>query len=84
MEWKPRVTNEMERAVQVRLETKSRDNQLFEYFVHQFEFSPKTAEAIIETVKEAYELHRFDPDIDVEPGKVKKQAISINAKHGRD
>jgi len=71
----------MEKAVQARLEAKSRDSQLFESFVHQFEFSPKTAEAIIETVKETYELHRFDPDIDVEPGKVKRQVISINAKH---
>lgn len=72
----------MEKSVQSRLEAKSRDSQLFESFVHQFEFSPKTAEAIIETVKETYELHRFDPDVDVESGKVKRQIISINAKHG--
>lgn len=81
-EWKTRGTNEMEKAVQARLETKSRDSQVFETFVHQFEFSPKTAEAIIETVKEAYELHRFNPDLDIESGKIKRQVISINAKHG--
>lgn len=72
----------MEKAVQARLETKSRDSQIFETFVHQFEFSPKTAEAIIETVKETYELHRFNPDLDVKTGTIKRQVISIKAKHG--
>ncbi|AXF57377.1 DUF1670 domain-containing protein [Salicibibacter kimchii] len=68
----------MEKAVHERLEAKSRDSQLFETLTHQFEFSPKTAEAIMETVKETYELHRWNPDQDTDPG----QVIAINAKHG--
>ncbi|WP_281393570.1 hypothetical protein [Salicibibacter cibarius] len=35
----------MEKAIYKRLESKSRGSQLFETLTHQFEFSPKTAEA---------------------------------------
>ena len=52
----------MENAVQERIQAKTRDNQLFEIFVNHFEFSPKTAEAAIHTVKEIYELNHFNPD----------------------
>lgn len=72
----------MEKAVQNRLETKSRDNQFLEVLLHQFEFSPKQAEAILDTAKEIYELDRYDPDKQVEPGKIKRQVVSARAKHG--
>lgn len=72
----------MEEAVIERLDSKSRDSQLFETFVTKFEFSPKTAEAIIETVKETYELHRFDPDRETNHGQVSRQVVAIQAKHG--
>jgi hypothetical protein len=35
----------MENAIQERIQAKTRDSQLFEIFVNQFEFSPKTAQA---------------------------------------
>ena len=72
----------MENAVRERIEAKTRDNQLFEIFVNQFEFSPKTAEAAIKTVRETYELDRFDPDRMCETGQVIRQLVSIKAKHG--
>lgn len=72
----------MENAIQERIQAKTRDSQLFEIFVNHFEFSPKTAEAAINTVKEIYELHRFDPDRMCETGKAIRQAVSIKAKHG--
>lgn len=72
----------MENNAQERIEAKTRDSQLFETLVNQFEFSPKTAEATIATVKEIYELYRFDPDQQCENGLVVRQVISIKAKHG--
>ena len=72
----------MENAVQERIQAKTRDSQLFEVFVNHFEFSPKTAEAAIHTVKEIYELHRFDPDLLRKTGQVSRQVVSIKAKHG--
>jgi len=72
----------MEKAIQERIQAKTRDSQLFEIFVNHFEFSPKTAEAAINTVKEIYELHRYDPDRMCETGRVIRQVVSIKAKHG--
>lgn len=72
----------MENATQERIQAKTRDSQLFEIFVNHFEFSPKTAEAAINTVKDIYELHRYDPDRICETGRVIRQVISIKAKHG--
>lgn len=72
----------MENAIQERIQAKTRDSQLFEILVNQFEFSPKTAEAAINTVKEVYELNRFDPDRMCETGQTIRQVISIRAKHG--
>ncbi len=72
----------MENAIQERIQAKTRDSQLFEIFVNQFEFSPKTADAAINTVKEIYELHRFDPDRMCETGQIIRQVVSIKAKHG--
>ncbi|MFZ5641538.1 MAG: DUF1670 domain-containing protein [Bacillota bacterium] len=72
----------METAVQERIQSKTRDSQLYEIFVSQFEFSPRTAQAAINTVKEIYELHRYDPDRMYEAGQVVRQAVSIKAKHG--
>ena len=72
----------MENAIQERIQAKTRDSQLFEILVNQFEFSPKTAEATINTVKEIYELNRFDPDRTCDPGKVIRQVVSVEAKHG--
>ena len=72
----------MENAVQERIQAKTRDSQLFEIFVNHFEFSPKTAEAAIHTVKGIYELHRFDPDRMPEIGQVIRPVISLKAKHG--
>jgi len=72
----------MESAIQERIQAKTRDSQLYEIFVNQFEFSPRTAQAAINTVKEIYELHRLDPDRLCETGQVIRQVISIKAKHG--
>ena len=72
----------METAIQERIQAKTRDSQLFEVLVNQFEFSPKTADATINTVKEIYELNRFDPDRLCEAGQVIRQVVSIKAKHG--
>jgi len=72
----------MEKSVQERIQAKTRDSQLFETFVNQFEFSPKTAEAVLETVKEIYELHRYNPNQMCESGQIKRQVVSVNAKHG--
>lgn len=72
----------METAVQERIQSKTRDSQLYEIFVSQFEFSPRTAQAAINTVKEIYELHRYDPDRMCEAGQVVRQVVSIKAKHG--
>jgi len=51
----------MENAIQERIQAKTRDSQLYEIFVNQFEFSPKTAEAAINIVKEVYELMYLRP-----------------------
>ncbi|HSV30840.1 MAG TPA: hypothetical protein VLH40_02290 [Atribacteraceae bacterium] len=67
----------MENAAQERIQLKTRDSQLYEIFVNQFEFSPRTAQAAINTVKEIYELHRYDPDRMCEAGQIIRQAVSI-------
>lgn len=72
----------MENATQERIQAKTRDSQLYEIFVNQFEFSPKTAEAAINIAKEVYELHRFNPDQMCKTGQTIRQAVSIKAKHG--
>ena len=72
----------METATQERIQAKTRDSQLYEIFVNQFEFSPKTADAAINTVKEVYELDRFNPDRMCKTGQVIRQVVSIKAKHG--
>lgn len=72
----------METAIQERIQAKTRDSQLYEIFVNQFEFSPKTADAAINTVKEVYELDRFNPDRMCKTGQVIRQVVSIKAKHG--
>jgi len=72
----------MENAIQERIQAKTRDSQLYEIFVNQFEFSPKTAEAAINIVKEVYELNRFNPDQMCKTGQTIRQVVSIKAKHG--
>lgn len=72
----------MEKQVQERLQAKTRDSQLFEILINQFEFSPKTAEATINTVKEIYEIQCFDPNQRCETGKTMRQVVSMKAKHG--
>jgi len=72
----------LKNRIQERIQAKTRDGQLYEIFVKQFEFSPKTAEAAINVVKEIYELHRFDPNRMCATGQVIRQVISVNAKHG--
>jgi hypothetical protein len=72
----------MEKVVQERIQAKTRDSQLFEIFINQFEFSPKTAKAAINTAKEIYEVHRFDLNKMCDTGKTIRQVVSIKAKHG--
>lgn len=72
----------MENAIQERIQAKTRDSQLYEIFVNQFEFSPKTAGAAINIVKEVYELNRFNPDQMCKTGQTIRQVVSIKAKHG--
>jgi hypothetical protein len=72
----------METAIQERIQAKTRDSQLYEIFVNQFEFSPKTADAAISIIKEVYELDRFNPDQMCKTGQTIRQVISIKAKHG--
>lgn len=72
----------MEEAIQERIQAKTRDSQLYEIFVNQFEFSPKTAEAAINIVKEVYELNHFNPDQMCKAGLTIRQVVSIKAKHG--
>lgn len=49
----------MENAIQEHIQAKTRDGQLFKIFDNHFEFSSKTAEAVILTVaeKEICKLH---------------------------
>jgi len=72
----------MESAIQERIQAKTRDSQIYEIFVNQFEFSPKTAEAAINIVKEVYEINRFNPDQMCKTGQTIRQVVSIKAKHG--
>lgn len=72
----------MEKAIQERIQAKTRDSQLYEIFINQFEFSPKTAEAAINIVKEVYELNRFHPDRMCKTGQTIRQVVSTKAKHG--
>ncbi|QQK77822.1 DUF1670 domain-containing protein [Salicibibacter cibarius] len=36
----------------------------------------------METVKEKYELHRWDLDRETDPGQISRQVIAVHAKHG--
>lgn len=68
---------QLEKEIQERIEAKTRDSLLYETLVSQFEFSPKTADAVIGTVRDIYELHRFNPDQMCPTGQVIRQVISL-------
>ena len=65
-----------------RVETKTRDNQFENILVDDYELSPREAEAIVETVRDVYELQYYDPDQHNQNGKIVRTVVSKNAKHG--
>lgn len=51
----------MEKAIQERIHAKTRDSQLYEIFVNQFEFSSKAAEAAINISEKGLRTKPFSP-----------------------
>jgi DNA-binding Lrp family transcriptional regulator len=65
-----------------RVKSKTLDNQFGYILQDQFEYSPREAEAIVETANEIYQLQHYDPSEHVEKGKTIRTVIDKEAPHG--
>lgn len=72
----------MEAEALKRIELKTRDSQFIQVLKRDFEFSPRTARAIMEEAREIYNLDRIDPSFLGEEGKVVRIVVSKEASHG--
>ena len=65
-----------------RVTVKTLDSQ-FEYILKEhFEYSPKEAEAIVQTANEVYQLQHYEPSYHIDKDKIVRTVISKKAKHG--
>lgn len=65
-----------------RIESKTKHAQFVQILESEFEFSPRTARAIMETAKENYNLDKIDPALLGKKGQVVVTVVSSKAKHG--
>src|SRR6056297_345791 len=65
-----------------RVTVKSLDSQFAYVLENHFEFSPKQADAIVETANDIYQLQHYDPSVHVASNKIARTVISKKAKHG--
>lgn len=65
-----------------RIESKTKDSQFVQILKSEFEFSPRTARAVLETARETYNLDKIDPTLLGQKGEVVRSVISREAKHG--
>lgn len=67
-----------------RVKSKTLDNQFSYILQEQFEYSPREAKAIVETVNDIYQLQHYDPSDHVEKGEIIRTVIDKDAQHGPD
>ena len=65
-----------------RVEAKTRDSQFENILIKEFELSPREAEAITDTAHDVYDLHYYDPNQNIQKGKIVRTVVSKDAKHG--
>jgi len=65
-----------------RIESKTKHAQFVQILESEFEFSPRTARAVMETAKEIYDLDKIDPTLLGKKGQVVVTVVSGKAKHG--
>ena len=75
-------TNKMPKTELQRVEAKTRDSQFENILVEEFELSPREAEAIADTAHDVYDLQHYDPEQQIQNGKIVRIVVSKNAKHG--
>jgi DNA-binding Lrp family transcriptional regulator len=72
----------MEAQALKRIESKTRSSQLIQVLEKEFEFSPRTARAVMEEVREIYKLDSIDLSLLRKKGKIARIVISKEANHG--
>ena len=75
-------TNKMPKTELQRVEAKTRDSQFENILVEEFELSPREAEAIADTAHDVYDLQHYDPEQQIQNGKIVRTVVSKDAKHG--
>ena len=75
-------TNKMPKTELQRVEAKTRDSQFENILVEEFELSPREAEAIADTAHDVYDLQYYDPEQQIQNGKIVRTVVSKTAKHG--
>lgn len=65
-----------------RIESKTKYSQFIEVLKDEFEFSSRTAGAVLETAREVFHLDKVDPTLLGEKGKMVRTLVSDRAKHG--
>lgn len=75
-------TNKMPKTELQRVEAKTRDSQFENILVEEFELSPREAEAIADTAHDVYDLQHYDPEQQIQNGKIVRTVVSKSAKHG--
>lgn len=64
-----------------RVTIKTLDSQFAFVLKERFEFSPKEAEAIVQTANEIYQLEHYDPSYHVNKDRIVRTVVSKEAKH---
>lgn len=72
----------MEAQALKRIESKTRSSQLIQVLEKEFEFSPRTARAVMEEAREIYKLDSIDLSFLRKKGKIARIVISKGANHG--
>jgi DNA-binding Lrp family transcriptional regulator len=72
----------MEAQALKRIESKTRSSQFLQVLNKEFEFSPRTARAVIEEAREIYKLDKIDMSLLRKKGKIARIVISKEANHG--
>lgn len=75
-------TNKMSKTELQRVESKTRENQFKNVLVEEFELSPREADAITDTAYDVFDLQYYDPDQNIQKGKIVRIVVSKDAKHG--
>jgi hypothetical protein len=72
----------MEAQALKRIESRTRSSQFIQVLKKEFEFSPRTARAVMEEAKEIYKLDKIDLLFLRKKGKIARIVISKEANHG--